>query len=182
MGVHIALFRGINVGGSNVLPMKGLRSLLEQLGLEDVRTYIQSGNVVFRSKRADAAALESEIGAALRAGFGFEPQVLFLEADDMRRMVRANPFPEAESEPKSLHFGFLASVPAKPDLEALEALRIPSERFDLRGRVFHLHTPEGIGRSKLAAQAERLLGVPMTSRNWRTVRAIMALADGLAPG
>jgi uncharacterized protein (DUF1697 family) len=176
MDTYIALLRGINVGGRNVLRMKELRALLEGLGLQDVRTYIQSGNVVFQSEEADAAGLASEISAAIEASHGFEPRVLVLPREEVERAMAANPFSEAEAEPKRLHLNFLASVPEDPDLEALQELKKESERFALKGKVFYLHAPEGIGRSKLYTNAERALGVAMTGRNWRTVSKIMALA------
>ena len=175
MHTYIALFRGINVGGNNMLPMKELRALLENLDLQNVKTYIQSGNVVFRSEENRVSQLSSTISTAIKENHGFEPQVLLLKIEDMEKAMESNPFPEAESEPKTLHLNFLASVPEHPDLKALENFRKESERFELQGNVFYLHAPDGIGRSKLAANAERLLGVSMTGRNWRTVRKIMAM-------
>ena len=88
-------------------------------------------------------------------------------------------FPEGEDDPKTLHVGFLAAAPKNPDLKALENLRKASERFQLVDDVFYLHAPEGIGQSKLAANTERLLGVPMTDRNWRTVCKIQEMAKAL---
>jgi uncharacterized protein (DUF1697 family) len=180
MNVYIALLRGINVGGKNRLPMKELAAILEGVGAQKVRTYIQSGNAVFVHKDADGSTLSARIGKEVGKRHGFEPQVLLLSLDDLDQAIRRNPFPEAEKDPVTLHVGFLAGVPAHPDVKALEAVRGERERFRLVGRVFYLHAPDGIGRSKLAARAERLLGVPMTDRNWKSVVAIRALADGLA--
>ena len=87
-----------------------------------------------------------------------------------------NPFPEAETDPASLHLGFLAAKPQNLDLQKLASLKRDSERFHLSDGVFYLHAPEGVGRSKLAAGAEKLLGVPMTDRNWRTVCKVMEMA------
>jgi uncharacterized protein (DUF1697 family) len=176
MKTYIALFRGINVGGNNILPMKELKALLENLDLQSVRTYIQSGNVVFQSEEENAARLSRKISAEIKKSHGFEPQVLLLRIEEMEKAIEANPFPEAESEPKTLHVNFLAAVPENPDLKALEGLRKENERFELKGNIFYLHAPDGIGRSKLAANAEKLLGVPMTARNWRTVSKIMEMA------
>ena len=176
MKIYIALFRGINVGGKNVLPMKELKALLENLGLQNVKSYIQSGNVVFQSNEKSTLGLSSKISAEIEKSHGFKPQVLLLNIEEMEEAIESNPFPEAESDPKTLHLNFLASVPATPDLQALESLKKENERFELKGNVFYLHAPDGIGRSKLAANAERLLGVAMTSRNWRTVCKIMAMA------
>jgi len=176
MTTHIALFRGINVGGNNPLPMRQLVTQLEALGLQDVSTYIQSGNVVFRSRERDTSNLPARIQSAVGESHGFTPQVLILAVDEFEDAVASNPFPQAESEPKSLHLLFLASIPDGPDLETLESLKRNAEEFELRDRVFYFHAPNGIGRSKLAARVEKALGVPVTARNWRSVCKILDLA------
>ena len=177
MKTYIALLRGINVGGNNSLPMKDLVAALESAGARDVATYIQSGNAVFRSEEQDASLLAEGIRAAIGDRHGFEPRVLVLTSEEMEEAVRSNPFPEAESEPKTLHLYFLAVTPERPDLDALERIKGERERFVLSDGVFYLHAPEGIGRSKLAANAEKLLGVPATARNWRTVRKVLEMAE-----
>jgi uncharacterized protein (DUF1697 family) len=177
MKTYVALFRGINVGGHNRLPMEELVAALESIGCQNVATYIQSGNAVFRSEETDTSLLSDRIRAEVKERYGFEPQVLLLGSEEVERVVRSNPFPEAESEPKTLHAYFLASTPGRPDLDGLEGLTGDRERFVLGDHVFYLHAPNGIGRSKLAANAERLLGVPATARNWRTVRKVMEMAD-----
>jgi uncharacterized protein (DUF1697 family) len=179
MKTHIALFRGVNVGGRNVLPMKELVAVLEDLGARKVKTYIQSGNAVFVSSEEDISRLANKIRSEIRKRRGFEPDVLLLELEDIEMAIRKNPFPEAVTDPKALHAGFLAFMPEKPNLKALESLKSDSERFRLVGKVFYLHAPEGIGRSKLAANAERLLGAPMTDRNWRTVCKVREMAKEL---
>jgi uncharacterized protein (DUF1697 family) len=177
MKTYIALFRGINVGGNNILPMQELVAQLENIGLQNVRTYIQSGNVIFQSEEKNASLLSNKIRAAIKKSHGFEPQVLLLELEEMEKAVGSNPFPEAESEPKTLHLLFLASVPKNPDYDALESIKTDRERFVLKDGVFYLHASDGIGRSKLAANAEKLLGVWVTGRNWRTVCKIMTMAS-----
>lgn len=174
---HIVLFRGINVGGNNILPMKALVSLLEDLGATQVRTYIQSGNAVFLDDVTDSPEFSRRLSAAIREHHGFEPQVLILSLDALDQALASNPFPEAVADPTNLHLGFLAAAPERPDLEKLAALGKAGERFHLDGRVFYLHAPDGVGRSKLAANAEKLLGVPMTNRNWRTVCKVRELAN-----
>jgi len=176
MKTYIALIRGINVGGKSILPMKKLVALLENLGLQNVKTYLQSGNAVFQSKDKNALRLSRKISAEIKKSRGFEPQVLLLDLAEMEKAAKSNPFPEAESESKTLHLNFLASVPSDPDLKTLDSLKSKSERFILKSNVFYVHAPDGVGRSKLAAKAERLLGVPMTGRNWRTVCEIIAIA------
>jgi uncharacterized protein (DUF1697 family) len=175
MKTYIALFRGLNVGGNNILPMNELVTVLEKIGARNVKTYIQSGNAVFQSEETNASMLSTEISAAIEKSHGFEPQVLLLELEEMEKVVDANPFPEAEPEPKTLHVHFLASMPKNPDLGALESIKSDRERFALKDKVFYLHAPDGIGRSKLAANTEKLLGVAITSRNWRTVCKVMTM-------
>lgn len=176
MNTYIALFRGINVGGENSLPMKELVVLLEDIGVRKIKTYIQSGNAVFQSAENNFSQLSERLAAEIKKRHGFEPYVLILGLDAMERAMAENPFPEAEADPSSLHLGFLASTPKNPDLKKLDSLRKESERFHLSDRVFYLHAPEGVGRSKLAASTEKLLGVPMTDRNWKTVCKIRELA------
>jgi uncharacterized protein (DUF1697 family) len=177
MQTYILLLRGINVGSRSKLLMKDLVAALENVCCRDVATYIQSGNAVLRSEERDAALLADAIRAEIGERHGFEPRVLLLESDEMARAIRSNPFPEAESEPKTLHLYFLAAPPEHPDLDALERIRGDQERFVVGDGVFYLHAPDGIGRSKLAASVERLLGVPATARNWRTVCKVMETAQ-----
>jgi len=179
MNTYIALLRGINVGGKNTLPMKELVTMLEDLGLANVRTYIQSGNVVFRSRRADAVKLARDIRSAVGENHGFTPQVLVLTQQELCDAIAHNPFPEGESDPRILHFCFLQSTPQKPDLDGLAAIRTGSERFCLVDAVLYLLTPDGIARSRLAGNVEKAMGVASTARNWRTVVKLRSLADDL---
>ena len=175
MNTYIVLLRGINVGGRNTLPMKALTKLLEGLGCQNIKTYIQSGNVVLQSSEKSTAQLSEAITREVEKRYNFKPHALLLRVKDLEQAVAMNPFPEAESDPKSLHVGFLSAVPMNPDLEKLESLKRDSERFQLINSVFYLHAPDGIGRSKLAANTEKCLGVAMTDRNWRTVSKIMEM-------
>ncbi len=181
MKTYIALFRGINVGGHNKMPMKELASLLEGLGLVGVRTYIQSGNVVFRASKGTAAQWSETIRTAVEGGFGFSPWVLVMEASALAKAAAANPYPQAEADHKTLHLFFLAAKPKSNDLEAMDRIKTPTESYTLLGTVFYLHAPDGIGKSKLAERTERLLGVEATARNWRTVREVLALASDTSP-
>ncbi|MGC2166259.1 MAG: DUF1697 domain-containing protein [Gallionella sp.] len=176
MKTYIALFRGINVGGKNILPMRELVSVLGGLGLKNIKTYIQSGNAIFRSSNSHAAELAAKISAAIKASHGFEPHVLLLDAAALDKAIKDNPY--AEAAPNTLHLNFLADIPRKPDMQALEKIKCASERFHLAKQVCYLHAPDGIARSKLAASMERLLGVAMTSRNWNTVRNLKSIMDG----
>lgn len=175
----MAFLRGINVGGKHSLPMKELTALLLRIGLRNARTYIQSGNAVFRSEEESIDGISARIGLEIKRDFGFEPSILVLSLPDLEDAIAHNPFPEAGSEPESLHLGFLAEDPRNPNMARLETLKKATERFALIGRVFYLNAPEGVGRSKLAASSESLLGVPMTDRNWRTVCKMKDMAREL---
>ena len=174
----IALFRGINVGGHHHLPMADLRREIEALGLTGVRTYIQSGNVVFQAPAIDRATLAERVGDSVETHHGFRPRIILLASDELQRAIEANPFPEAIEEPKTLHLAFLAESAKAIDLGALANAKAPSERYALHERVFYLHAPDGIARSKLAGTVDKLLGVATTSRNYRTVAKLAEMAKG----
>ena len=171
----IALFRGINVGGNNMLPMKALRALLEEIGCEEVKTYIQSGNVIFSHSLDSSASLSTLIAKAVLDSHDFEPKVLLLTVAEMSEIANLNPFPQAEDNPTSLSVFFLAQEPISAAIDEMRKIKSKSESFSLIGSAFFLHAPDGSGRSKLAAKAEKLLGVCATARNWRTVTKILEL-------
>ncbi len=166
---YIALFRGINVGGHSKLPMTELVKILEGLGAQEVRTYIQSGNAVFQHKEMDTEAFSKSISLEVEKQCGFAPKVLLLTEEELDRAIDENPFPVPEGDESTMHLGFLAAEPENVDFEKLSALKIESEHFCLTPKVFYLYAPDGVGKSKLAAGAEKIIGVDMTDRNWNTV-------------
>lgn len=172
MHTYILLFRGINVGGRNILPMKELTSLLEGEGFINVTTYIQSGNVVLNGKIKPGETVRRNI----ETRFGFKPDLMVLEKADFDAAAKANPY--RASEGKNIHFYFSESA-LKPDLEKLSALAANGEEFELKGKIFYLYAPGGIGRSKLVANLEKCLGVPITGRNFNTIAKLGAIAEGL---
>ncbi|MEM7538227.1 MAG: DUF1697 domain-containing protein [Chloroflexota bacterium] len=173
MRTQVALLRGINVGGRNKLPMRELVDVFEYLGAHNVKTYIQSGNVVFQCEEPLGV---SAISDTIRDRHGFAPRVFLMSIEQLEQAITANPYPEAVDEPKTLHLYFLNTPAAQPELDAMTALKKESERFHLTEQVFYLHAPNGIGRSKLAERVEKLLGVPTTARNWRSAVKILELA------
>ncbi len=176
MATWLALLRGINVGGKNVLPMAGLRMDLESLKFRNIRTYIQSGNVLFESPAKSPKSLAKKIASLIEERYGFCPQVLVLDHEDLVAAAEGNPFPKAAKDPKSLHFFFLSEPAKAADVESIANACAKSEKYELTNRVFYLAAPDGIGRSKLAANAEKYLGVNATARNFRTVGRLLELA------
>jgi uncharacterized protein (DUF1697 family) len=175
MKTWIAFLRGIG-GGIRPMPMAELKAVLEKQGLENVRTYIQTGNVVFQSRKGTAQSLTKEIAASVSRKFGFEAKLIVLSVEGLKRAADANPYPKAEAVPTSLHLFFLATAPKSPDFERMDELKAKSESYVLKDKVFYMYAPQGFGISKLAARAERLLGVDATARNWRTVTKMLELA------
>jgi uncharacterized protein (DUF1697 family) len=174
MSTWIALLRGVG-GGIRPLSMRELTVALEGIGLKDVRTYIQSGNVVFSSTRS-AERLAGEIERCIEQKFGFHSRTFVLSVPELQRAARGNPFPQADEKPQTLHLFFLAQPAKAAQLDAMNELKTKSEQFVLKKNVFYFYTPDGFGISKLAAKAGRLLGVETTARNWRTVGKLLELA------
>ena len=174
MATWIALLRGIG-GGIRPLPMRDLTAALQAIGLKDVRTYIQSGNVVFTSAKS-AARLAAEIERCIEKKFGFHSKTFVLSVGELQRAAAGNPFPQADQQPQSLHLFFLAKPAKAAQLEAMNEIKAGSEQFVLTNKVLYFYAPEGFGISRLGAKVERLLGVDTTARNWRTVGKLLELA------
>jgi uncharacterized protein (DUF1697 family) len=172
MKTWIALLRGINVVGRNQVPMRELAAAFESAGFRSVRTYIQSGNVVFQSRSGTARTLGTRIARLVLGEFGFEPHVVVISGEQLAAAIRGNPFPAALKNHKLLHLYFLAESPRKPDLESLVELDAGREEFALKGGVFYLYTPDGFADSVLRSRVERCLGVAATARNWRTANEL----------
>jgi uncharacterized protein (DUF1697 family) len=173
MATWVALLRGVG-GGIRPLPMRDLVKELEGIGLKDVRTYIQSGNLVFNSPRAPTR-LAGEIERCIEKKFGFHSNTFVLSVDELRHAAANNPFPQADATPKLLHLFFLEQSPETPQLDAMNELKTKSEQFALKNKVFYFYTPDGFGISKLATRVDRLLGVETTARNWRTVGKLLEM-------
>ena len=167
--VFIVLFRGINVGGNKVAKMETLRAALTGAGFGSVATYIQSGNVVVTSDMK-AAEVEAAIGTLFAETFGFASRPTVRTADSWRKMIAGNPFPEGAADHKKLHAVLLDGVPEADAIERLQEKATATEQFTIADGVLYLFTPDGFGISKLAETLDRSLRVPLTARNWRTVR------------
>ena len=172
---HIALLRGINVGGKNKLPMAKLVALFEKLGCEDVHTYIQSGNVAFAANAALAKTLPAQVSARLMKDLGLQVPVQLRSARELSKALRAHPF-AATVEDSSLHVMFLADLPTATRLKKLDPDRSPGDRFSVVGREVYLCCPNGIARTKLTnAYFDAALDTVATIRNWRTATKLLAM-------
>ncbi|HBQ16389.1 MAG TPA: hypothetical protein DEF51_36420 [Myxococcales bacterium] len=171
---HVALLRGVNVGGKNKLPMKALVALFEDLGCEAVRTYIQSGNVIFEAKSTEGLA--DRIAARIETEHGLRVPVVLRTAEALARIRDDNPFPDAD--PKALHVMFLRDAPAKVRVKALDPDRSPGDAFVVRGANVYVCCPNGVARTKLTnAWFDAQLGTVSTGRNWRTLGKLIELSS-----
>jgi|TARA_Y100000310_G_scaffold340717_1_gene437490 uncharacterized protein (DUF1697 family) len=153
--------------------MAELTALLGEVGCKDISTYIQSGNVVFSTANKCNPTKVSEIVGKIEASHGFAPTVVILSVAELEGVIQANPYDTDDGQ--ALHFFFLESKPEDADLDHLRDLKSGAERFELHDKVLYLHAPSGIGRSKLAANVEKCVGVKVTARNWNTVQKLRKL-------
>jgi uncharacterized protein (DUF1697 family) len=186
MPSYVAMLRGINVSGSKPVKMEALRASFEALGFKNVRSYVQSGNVVFEAKERAAAALGPKIVARIKRDFGYDVPVLVLAAGELARVVDENPFLNQRGQgidPTKLHVTFLAGAPAAAGLKKMEGISSGRDLFRCLRQTIYLLCPDGYGNTKLSNNAfERALGAPATTRNWKTVTTLAALASGAAGG
>jgi uncharacterized protein (DUF1697 family) len=184
---HVALLRGINVGARNRVAMADLREVVTSLGHTDVATYIQSGNVVFTSTEADTTALAADLERAIAEALTVRPRAVVLSRNELAQVIADNPYPD-ETNPKCLHAAFrseeLAPGEAAAIAAALQQVREKGSRDEVQvvGRTLYLRTPDGLGRSELAARLGRPGGAlaslaSATMRNWTTVGKLLALCD-----
>ncbi len=177
---YVALLRAVNVTGHNPLAMKDLRTVVEATGAENVATYLQSGNVVFRSEMADPDRVRRALESRIESQLGITVGVVVRTAEQLQRVVSANPLWHDDRERAHLYVTFLAGVPDSDRTAALAATaesRAP-ELFRIQGLEVYLYCPTGYGRTKLNnAFFERKLAVAATTRNWRTVTALAEMAQ-----
>ena len=171
MSAFVALLRAVNLAGKNSVGMADLREVASGLGLGDVRSLLQSGNLVFTAGERSSAALERALADATRDQLGVETDYFVRSADEWRTAIEANPFPqEAGSDPGRLLLVCLAKAPTRESMDALEKAITGSERVRAEGRHLYAVYPEGVGRSRLTmALIEKKLGTRGTGRNWNTV-------------
>jgi uncharacterized protein (DUF1697 family) len=175
-GKNVALLRGINVGGKNSLPMKDLAAIFKKAGCTDVKTFIQSGNVVFAAPEKTLKTISAAVTASVEKRLGFKIPVVVRTVDEVGEIVRKNAFPKCDPDADRLHVFFLASMPDAAGLAALDPGRSPGDSFKVVGREIYALFPNGAGNSKLTnAYFDAKLKTVSTARNWRTVLKLMEL-------
>lgn len=179
MSPYVALLRGINVGGKNSLPMNRLAGMLESLGCSSVRTYIQSGNVVFAASEVLARRVPRDLSDMIRKKTRLDVPVIVRSSDEFAGAARKNPFLAADVDPKTLHIAFLADVPTPARVAGLDPGRSPPDELVVVGREIYLCLPNGVGKTRFTnAYLDAKLGTVSTLRNLRTVEKLVRLCLG----
>ncbi len=179
MTAIISMLRGVNVGGHNKIKMEALRALYESLKLRDAETYVQSGNVIFRTDEKDLSRLAKKIEDGIEGKFGFRPDVILRTAAGMREVIARNPFAKRRGiEPGKLLVSFLASDPGEEGREKLRQMKCDPEEMRIEGREIYIYFPNGAGRSKLNwAGLGKMLKTTATGRNWNSVTKMLEMAE-----
>ena len=181
MGVIISLLRSVNLVSHNRLKMEELRALYESLGFSDVQSYIQSGNIVFRSKSQDLARLSKKIEDEIERRFGFRTDVILRTPSDLQSVLAKNPFARRPGmEPGKLLIDFLVRDPSPEALDKVRKLKTDPEELRIEGRELYMYFPNGMGRPKISwGTVEKVLNTPGTGRNLNTVRNLLEMAEKL---
>ena len=175
---YVALLRGINVGGKNKLSMLDLAAMFTEAGCMDVRTYIQSGNVVFSAAPGLAKRLPDLVSQHIADRFGYRVPVVTRTADEFRQVATRNPFIKSDADANSLHVGFLANLPDQRHIAALDEKRSPGDSFKVHRREVYLCLPNGVARTKLTNNYfDSTLATTSTFRNWRTVLKLLEMTQ-----
>jgi len=178
MVTYISLLRGINVSGQKKIKMEELKRSYESLGFTGVRTYIQSGNVIFNTPQSDTLQLSKKIEEEIKDEFGFQVTVLLRSPDDLNKIISGNPFLKNENiDVSKLHVTFLQSVPAKHVLSSMKKVESGADKFYISDREIYIYCPNRYGRTKLTnTYFEKVLSIAATTRNWNSVNNLSELA------
>lgn len=181
MPTFISILRGINVSGQKLIKMEALKELYEKLGFTSIQTYIQSGNVVFRSENSDPVSLEKMISQQIQKSTGFEVPVIVLGIEELTEIINKNPFIHDKTKDISLlHVTVLAGSPQLVNFDKLNEKKSMGEEFAWIGRAIYLYCPVGYGRTKLTNTfLEKTLKVSATTRSWKTTLELLRIADRL---
>ena len=176
---HVALMRGINVGGKNLIAMPLLAKLFVQAGCTDVRTYIQSGNVLFQASAAVAKRVPATVNALIARQHQLRVPIVLRTRAELARAIAQNPFPEAVKDPRAVHVFFLDQRPSAAAVSRLDPHRSPPDEFRVVGKELYLHAPGGVARTRFTSPyLDATLETVSTARNWRTVTTLHGMAAG----
>ncbi|ESQ82879.1 hypothetical protein AEAC466_15320 [Asticcacaulis sp. AC466] len=176
--IWIGLFRGVNVGGRKMV-MKNLVTALEAAGLQDVRTYIQSGNVLFRSALSEQE-LETLIDGVVEKTFGYHANLHLVTLSHLETVLKDNPYRNHKHTGKAQHVFFFKAPPSHVDRELMDSLKADSEAYEITDELMYLYAPDGIGRSKLVEKIGKAIKADMTARNLNTVETLRDMAAELS--
>lgn len=178
MNTYISILRGINVSGQKPIRMEALRKSYENMGFHQVRSYIQSGNIVFSAEHPEPATLSKKIEQQIEKDFGYQVPVIVMSAEQLEHIANQNPFPEQPGkDPSFFHVTFLSDAPGDYDHKEIAAKKLMEEEVVITPSAVYLYCPKGYGRSKLTNNLfENKLKVRATTRNWRTVNRLLEMA------
>ena len=181
MPIYIALLRGINIGPHKRMKMEKLRASCEGLGFDAVKTYIQSGNLVFRGAKLSSAALSKKLEQCIQNDFGFSADVITRSRDEMKQIIEKNPLlGEKDVDASKLHVVFLSEKPSPAALKKLQELTLPPDRTRSLDREIYFYFPNGVSGSSLWKHSlDKVLSVTATMRNWNTVNKLYEMAQEL---
>jgi uncharacterized protein (DUF1697 family) len=177
LNTYVALLRGINVSGKNKIKMAELKEHLTEWGLIDVQTYIQSGNLVFRSSEQDPSALVTSIQNGIQQTYGYDVDVKVFSAPDFLQACQESPYASKKGiDIAHLHLTFLEAAPTSQQLESLQTRAKGEEAFEVKGNRIYLYCPHGYGRTKLSNNdIERVCKQSATTRNWKTMMQLQEM-------
>jgi uncharacterized protein (DUF1697 family) len=179
MKTYISLLRGINISGHKLIKMDALKTMYESLGFEKVRTYVQSGNVIFSAAKSNPEDLENAISAQIKEVFGFDVRVFVTDAHTLKSIIENNPFAkDPQKDAAFFHISFLSRSPEAFSMEAILSKKLPHEEIIITPNAIYLYCPKGYGETKLSTNfLEKVLNVSATTRNWRTGNELLKLAN-----
>lgn len=182
MQTYISILRGINLGGHNTIKMDDLKKLLSEIGLQNIQTYIQSGNVVYQFRKTDTKNLDTLIRSKILDQYGFEVPVITMTLNELALTVKGNTFVENKTkDPAFFHITFLSDKPQPENLDNISATKYSPDEFAIIDKAVYLYCPKGYGITKLSNKfLETKLRVNATTRNWKTVNELLKIANTIS--
>jgi len=178
MAIYVSMLRGINVSGQKIIKMEDLRNSFEDLGLKNVKTYVQSGNVVFSCPKISVVSLSKKIEEKILKDFRYSVPVIVRTNEDLKRVIKTHPFSKAKGvDLNGLYVTFLSKIPDHEALKIIKALKSKGENFHIEGAEIYLHYACGYGKAKLTNNVfEKASGAQATTRNWNTINALLEMS------